>query len=38
VGQLFEVKRQQQRKEEMMPVPPGQNSMEERRIKIKRDN
>ena len=33
-----EVKRQQQRKEEMRPVPQGQNSMEKRRVMFKRDN
>jgi hypothetical protein len=33
-----EVKRQQQKKEEMRPVPPGQNSMEKRRVTFKRDN
>ena len=34
-----EVKRQnQQRKEELKPVPPGQNSMEKRRVTFKRDN
>jgi len=33
-----EVKRQQQKKEEMRPVPPGQNSMEKRRVTLKRDN
>jgi len=32
-----EVKRQQ-KKEEMKPVPPGQNSMEKRRVTFKRDN
>jgi len=32
------VKRQQQRKEELRPVPPGQNSMEKRRVTFKRDN
>jgi hypothetical protein len=32
-----EVKRQQ-KKEEMRPVPPGQNSMEKRRVTFKRDN
>jgi hypothetical protein len=33
-----EVKRQQQKKEEMRPVPPGQNSMEKRRVTFRRDN
>ena len=33
-----EVKRQQQRKEELRPVPPGQNSMEKRRVTFRRDN
>jgi hypothetical protein len=33
-----EVKRQQQKKDEMRPVPPGQNSMEKRRVTFKRDN
>jgi hypothetical protein len=33
-----EVKRKEQRKEEMKPVPPGQNSMEKRRVTFKRDN
>jgi len=33
-----EVKRQQQKKEEMRSVPPGQNSMEKRRVTFKRDN
>jgi len=33
-----EVKRQQQRKEELRLVPPGQNSMEKRRVTFKRDN
>jgi hypothetical protein len=32
------VKRQQQKKEEMRPVPPGQNTMEKRRVTFKRDN
>jgi len=32
-----EVKRQQ-KKDEMKPVPPGQNSMEKRRVTFKRDN
>jgi len=32
------VKRQQQRKEELRPVPIGQNSMEKRRVTFKRDN
>jgi len=35
---FVEVKRQQQRKEEMRPVPAGQNSMEKRRVTFKRDN
>jgi len=34
---FVEVKRQQ-KKEEMNPVPPGQNSMEKRRVTFKRDN
>jgi len=34
---FVEVKRQQ-KKEEMKPVPPGQNSMEKRRVTFKRDN
>jgi len=34
---FVEVKRQQ-KKEEMKPVPPGQNSMEMRRVTFKRDN
>jgi len=34
---FIEVKRQQ-KKEEMKPVPPGQNSMEKRRVTFKRDN
>jgi len=34
---FVEVKRQQ-KKDEMKPVPPGQNSMEKRRITFKRDN
>jgi len=33
-----EVKRSQQKKDEMKPVPPGQNSMEKRRVTFKRDN
>ena len=33
-----EVKRQQQKKEELRPVPPGQNSMEKRRVTFKRDH
>jgi hypothetical protein len=33
-----EVKRKGQNKEEMRPVPPGQNSMEKRRVTFKRDN
>jgi len=33
-----EVKRQQQKKEELRPVPPGQNSIEKRRVTFKRDN
>jgi len=34
-----EVRRSQQKKnEEMKPVPPGQNSMEKRRVTFKRDN
>jgi len=33
-----EVKRGQQKKEELKPVPPGQNSMEKRRVTFKRDN
>jgi hypothetical protein len=33
-----EVKRHQQKKEEMRPVPPGQNSMEKRRLTFRRDN
>ena len=33
-----EVKRNQQRKEELKPVPPGQNSMQKRRVTFKRDN
>jgi len=33
-----EVKRQQQRKEGLRPVPPGQNSMEKRKVTFKRDN
>jgi len=33
-----EVKRQQQKKDELRPVPPGQNSMEKRRVTFKRDN
>jgi len=33
-----EVKRQQQKKEELRPVPPGQNSMEKRIVTFKRDN
>jgi len=32
------VKRQQQKKEELRPVPPGQNSMEKRRVTFRRDN
>jgi len=34
---FVEVKRNQ-KKEEMKPVPPGQNSMEKRRVTFKRDN
>jgi len=34
---FVEVKRQQ-KKEEMKPVPPGQNSMQNRRVTFKRDN
>jgi len=34
---FVEVKRQQ-KKEEIKPVPPGQNSMEKRRVTFKRDN
>jgi len=34
---FVEVKRQQ-KKDEMKPVPPGQNSMEKRRVTFKRDN
>jgi len=34
---FVEVKRQQ-KKEEMKPVPPGQNSMEKRRVTFERDN
>jgi len=34
---FVEVKRQQ-KKEEMNPVPPGQNSMEKRRVTFKKDN
>jgi len=34
---FVEVKRQQ-RKEEMKPVPPGQISMEKRRVTFRRDN
>jgi len=34
---FIEVKRQQ-KKEEMKPVPPGQNSMEKRRVTFKRDD
>jgi len=34
---FVEVKRQR-KKEEMKPVPPGQNSMEKRRVTFKRDN
>jgi len=34
---FVEVKRQQ-KKEDMKPVPPGQNSMEKRRVTFKRDN
>jgi len=34
---FLEVKRQQ-KKEEMKPVPPGQNSMEKRRVTFKREN
>jgi len=34
---FVEVKRNQ-KKEEMKPVPPGQNSMEKRRVNFKRDN
>jgi len=33
-----EVRRSQQKNEEMKPVPPGQNSMEKRRVTFKRDN
>jgi len=33
-----EVKRQQQKKDELKPVPPGQNLMEKRRVTFKRDN
>ena len=33
-----EVKRQQQRQEQMRPVAPGQNSMERRRVTFRRDN
>jgi hypothetical protein len=33
-----EVKRQQQKKDELRPVPTGQNSMEKRRVTFKRDN
>jgi len=33
-----EVRRSQQKREEMKPVPPGQNSMEKRRVTLKRDN
>ena len=33
-----EVKRQQQKRDELRPVPPGQNSMEKRRVIFKRDN
>jgi len=33
-----EVKRSQQKKEELKLVPPGQNSMEKRRVTFKRDN
>jgi len=33
---LVEVKRQQKKKE-MKPVPPGQNSMDKRRVTFKRD-
>jgi hypothetical protein len=32
------VKRGQQKKEELKPLPPGQNSMEKRRATFKRDN
>jgi len=35
---FIEVKRSQQRKEKMKPVPPGQNSMEKSRVTSKRDN
>jgi len=34
---FVEVKRQQ-KKDDMKPVPPGQNSMEKRRVSFKRDN
>jgi len=33
-----EVRRSQQKKEEMKPVPPGHNSMEKRRVTFRRDN
>ena len=32
------MKRSQRKKEELRPVPPGQNSMEKRRVTFKRDN
>jgi len=37
-GDGFVEVRRQQKKEEMKPVPPGQNSMEKRRVTFKRDN
>jgi len=35
---FVEVKRREQKKDDMKPVPPGQNSMEKRRVTFKRDN
>jgi len=37
-GDGFTEVRRSQQKEEMKPVPPGQNSMEKRRVTFKRDN
>jgi len=37
-GDGFQEVKRRQKKEEMKPVPPGQNSMEKRRVTFKRDN
>jgi len=37
-GDVFVEVKRQQKKEDIKPVPPGQNSMEKRRVTFKRDN